>query len=89
MAAADRHDRIVRQTTQLGLDNAIELRALTPILSSSGLTTPSFAKQRGKQMQGIDLRIAAIGSHFLRPLNGFLGFDGEFIESKGHIGASC
>ena len=44
----------------------------------------SSAKQRGQQVQRLDLRIAMLGGQFLRALDGFLGFDGEFVESKCH-----
>jgi hypothetical protein len=35
-------------------------------------------------MHRLNLRIPRVGSKLLRALDGFLGFEGEFVESKGH-----
>ena len=47
-----------------------------------------FGQQPGQKVQGIDLRIAPIGRQVLGALNGFLGFDGEFVEAESHGGIS-
>ena len=73
------------QVIQLRLDNAIELPAVDADFFQERFDDALFlGQQRGEQMQRFDLRIAVIGGHFLGALDGFLGFDGEFIESKGH-----
>ena len=46
---------------------------------------PSFsAKQRGQQVQRVDLRVAAIGGEFLGASHGLLGLQGQFVETKCH-----
>ena len=58
---------------------------LTPILSRIGPTIPSPSEvSPAKQMQRIDLRIAAIGGQLLGAADGLLGFDRQFFEPKCH-----
>ena len=73
------------QVVQLRLDNAIELPAVGADFFQQRFDNALvLGQQRGEQVQRLDLRIAMIGGQFLGALDGFLGFDGEFVESKSH-----
>ena len=41
-------------------------------------------KQRGEQVKRPQLRIAVLGGEFVRPLDGFLRFDGKFVPTDWH-----
>jgi hypothetical protein len=55
--------------------DGVEQRANDPLL---------LVDKRREQVKRLDLRVTRVGRNFLRPLDGFLCFLGEFIETKGH-----
>jgi hypothetical protein len=46
----------------------------------------AIADERGKQMDGVDLRMLALAGNLLRALHRFLRLGGELFESKRHDG---
>ena len=69
-----------RQMAEFGLDDLIELAAIdADLIEQRPGNALSLGQKGGQQVQGVDLRIAAIGSELLRPLDRLLSLDGEFV----------
>ncbi len=78
--------RRFRKAIQLGFDNRVELRAVdADFVQKWPRDAFRLCQERGEQMKRINLRIASIGRDLLRSLDGLLGFDREFVESKCHM----
>ena len=66
-------------------DDPIELPAIdADLVEDRADDTLSLGRERGQQVERIDLGIAPIGRQLLRTLDGLLGLDREFVEAKGH-----
>src|SRR5690606_32601396 len=70
----------------LRLDHALELAHIDADLVEQRLDDPlGFAEQGPQQVERRHLRVAALLGQALRTGHGFLGFDRQFVEIKGHL----
>ncbi len=74
-----------RQLLEIGLDNLGKPAAVGADFFEHGAHDAILlAEQAGQQVEGLKLRVLPLLGEVLRPLDGFLGFEGEFIGAEGH-----